>query len=129
MERGEDKRGKWIKVYLEPEFKTPTNWENIKPKWNNFFYFRDSKKTRATLPKDVDGTISSVIKFHDDYFYKVQALSIKDPIWDYYRKKKDNIDPAIINFGKGVIPRIKKKKLYNHSEYKYENREVELSFA
>ena len=129
METGKDDRGKWIKVYLEPDFRTPTNWEKVKPKWNNYFYFRDSKKTKARLPKNVNGTISSVIKFHDDYFYKVQALSIKDPIWDYYRKKKDNIDPDIINFGRGVIPRIKKKKSYNHPEYRYETKDIELSFA
>ena len=63
MEKGIDEKGRWIKVYIQPNFKTPTNWKNIKPNWNNYFYFRDSKKTKALLPPNTNGSISSVIKF------------------------------------------------------------------
>lgn len=128
MEKGKDKKGHWIKVYVQPDFKTPTNWKKVKPNWNNYFYFRDSKKTKALLAPNINGSISSVIKFHDDYFYKVQSLSSKDPIFDYYRKKKDGIDPSIKNFGKSVIPRLRRRLEEEETKYKYENREVELCF-
>ena len=126
--KGEDENGKWVKVYIEPTIKTPTNYKTLKEGWNNYFYFRDKKRTKVKLPIKSDKSVSSVIKFHDDYFYKVQSLSMKDPIFDYYRKKKDGIDPSLVNFGKGVIPRIKRKKFYSHPEYKYETKSVELDF-
>ena len=125
---GVDEKGKWIKIYLEPNFRTSTSFKKLKPKWNNFFYYRDSKRTKVKLPPKKNKTVSSVIKFHDDYMYKVQSLSIKDPIFDYYRKKKEGIDPSIVNFGKGVIPRIQKKKFYEHPEYKYEEKNISLDF-
>jgi hypothetical protein len=125
---GEDKKGKWVKIYIEPTFRTPTNYKNIKEGWNNFFYYRDSKRTKVILSPELDRTVSSVIKFHDNYMYKVQSLSIKDPVFDYYRKKKEGIDSSIVNFGKGVIPRIKRKKFYEHKPYKYENRDIKLIF-
>ena len=128
MEKGIDEKGQWIKVYVQPEFKTPTNWRKVKPNWNNYFYFRDSKKTKALLPPDINGSISSVVKFHDDYFYKVQSLSNKDPVFDYYRKKKDGIDPSIKNFGKGVIPRLRRRLEEEETKYKYENKSIELCF-
>ena len=79
---------RWIKVCIQPGFKSATNYKKTKQGWNNLWYFRDSKRSKAKIANLKDKSVSSVIKFRDNTFYKVQSLSIKDPIFDYYRKKK-----------------------------------------
>mgnify|MGYP003120109954 CR=1 FL=1 len=125
--KGEDDKGKWIKVYIEPNFRSLTNFKKVKEGWNNYFYYRDSKRTKAKLSPDVEKSVSSVMKFHDKYFYKVQNLSLRDPIFDYYKKKKDYIDPSIINFARGVLPRLRKQE-HKVPSFKFERKKVELVF-
>ena len=119
---------RWIKVCIQPGFKSATNYKKTKQGWNNLWYFRDSKRSKAKIANLKDKSVSSVIKFRDNTFYKVQSLSIKDPIFDYYRKKKDGIDEDICDFGRAVIPRMKKIIEYEHPEFKYETKNVELEF-
>ena len=54
--------------------------------WFKVYYYKDSKRTQAKVKQ-----CSSFKCFRNDTFYKVQALSVNDPLFDYYKIKKRNI--------------------------------------
>ena len=126
---GYDEKGKYVKVYIEPNFKSLTNYRRNRPNWNNLFFYKEGKKTRADVGIVKDRSVSRVIKFNDNCFYKLQNESLKDPIFDYYRIKKDTLDEDIRNFGRKINPRLRYNKISkNNTNYKHEKKPVELSF-
>lgn len=92
--------------------------------WFNVYFYRNGKKTQAKLGEDVKEEnlveCSSFKSFRDDTFYKCQSLSKNDPLFDYYKIKKREIDNRIKNFAKERERGKKTHKIDN----KFENVEI-----
>ena len=125
---GRDDKGKWVKCYIEPNFNSLTNYRRNKPNWNNLFFYREGKRTKANVGIVKNRSVSNVIKFNDNCFYKLQNASLKDPIFDYYRIKKENLDETIRNYARKVTPKIKFDIKKNINKIKFENKKTKLIF-
>ena len=125
---GRDDKGKWVKCYIEPNFNSLTNYRRNRKDWNNLFFYKEGKKTKANVGIVKNRSVSSVIKFNDNCFYKLQNASLKDPIFDYYRIKKENLDETIRNYARKVTPKIKFDIKKNINKIKFENKKTKLIF-
>ena len=125
---GRDDKGRWVKCYIEPNFNSLTNYRRNRKDWNNLFFYKEGKKTKANVGIIKNRSVSSVIKFNDNCFYKMQNASLKDPIFDYYRIKKENLDEDVRNYARKITPRKIKYRLRKDIEFKYETKKTELIF-
>ena len=97
---------------------------------NTVVVLKNNKNKHLAVLKDDQEfvTQNGVIKFNDNCFYKMQNASLKDPIFDYYRIKKENLDEDIRNYARKITPRKIKYRLKKDSEFKYETKKTELLF-
>jgi hypothetical protein len=65
--------------------------------WFSIYYYKKSRKTQAKVAME---KCTSFKSYRDDTFYKCQALSQKDNLFDYYKIKKQDIDKRYKNFAK-----------------------------
>ena len=72
---------------------------HIKEGWNTLYYYKNGRKKPAIVSENEPHKKECKIKncssfqcFRDDTFYKVQALSKNDHLFDFYKIKKKHLN-------------------------------------
>ena len=78
-------------------------------KWFKIYYYKKNKQTVAKV-EDALPEVSSFKCYRYDTFYKVQSLSDKNEIFDYYRIRKPDTDRRVKNFAHEIKRKPTKKQ-------------------
>jgi len=109
-----------ITIYVkdpEKQLKTrkhhkPKNWSKV------YFYYKKKHKTKIKKNKIIN-VLDKVGHYQQDTFYKIESMSNKDSIFDYYRvlKKKDKIQYLEIEQSENL----NENKLNNERVFNFDN--------
>lgn len=83
--------GEFIKIYVPKEkmhFLKERKHQKSDSEWKKIFYYIKGKKL-ACFPDQIVNVLSSCGVYRKNSFYKINSMSNKDKIWDFYRILKD----------------------------------------